>query len=742
MSAWGWWFPRGGGGTPISGRFRGVKQLPRDMAVALLAIGLLVCPTGARSAEPFKAGDEVDVRVFGRWWPGVVVECAKGQVLVDYEARAGVQRRTFKVTDVRLAYAVDALSKPRYWTDRSGTYRTRAVLLSIAGQRVTLRKPDMTEVEVPIGQLSDGDQRFIARLQKEGGTGTGAAPQPPDVEQFAEIQDRGAAAADGTTGRAALTPDPIPAYLRMKHAGAAFPAEDMRDRVGAVLPVGGPEAWLLAAVERGGFREDTPTRLLWASLAQKKIKGRQLLPPGEIVLDYHPPSHRLLTYALVKTGSDPRGTAALTLWDVLPSDGLVQPVVRWNAEPSGGRPHDPWARLVDGNVVLHQWTRHEFVAWDAAEKRMRYPIAQESFSAKMPTLSGGRKYLFVPEDKQVRVLEAATGRLASTLPADDGASAVAISEDGRWAAVLGSNALTIWDLTSADAPPYRYQAEAIGTPFTTTLRWVGDRRLMVDAGHAGLVLFSLPRKVPLWNYKFDLSAVGEGGGRRVREIVDGHLVYAASFGMGRQRGLAVGAVKLPGPKVDEAAATFDPESLILVKPGTEVQLDVIAGDDSPRVRAALQREIEANGWKLTRTAPIVVVAEMKVAETQQVTYRHANGPDRGREETVSVTPHVAEVRVEVDGERAWQESTRTGAPPRMRLREGDTVQGEISRWQRPQPEFFETLDVPERLLDPKKRYGLGTTQVTNRGLVPVETTPKPSAGAPAKLPPAVKPGRR
>jgi len=742
MRAWGWWLPWGGGGTPIPGRCEGVRRLARYPAVALLAIGLLGLPAGARSAEPFKAGDEVDVRVFHEWWPGVVVEYANGQVLVDYERRAGVQRRTFKLADVRLAYAADALSKPRFWTDRSGTYRTRAVLLSITGQSVTLRKPDMTQVEVPISQLSDGDQRFIARLQKEGGLGAGGVPQPPDVEQFAETPDPGAARGADATGRVALTPDPIPAYLRMKHAGAAFPAEDMRDRVGAVLPVGGPEAWLLAAVERQGFREDVPTRLLWASLAHKKIEGRQLLPPGEIVLDYHPPSHRLLTYALVKTSVDPWGKAALTLWEVVPTEGLAQPVVRWNAEPSRGRPHDPWARLVDGNIVLHQWTHHDFVAWDAAGKRMRYPIAQESFSAKTPTLSGGRKYLFVPEDRQVRILEAATGRLASTLPADEGASAVAISEGGRWAAVLSKNALTIWDLTSADAPPYRYQAEAIGTPFSTTLRWVGDRRLMVDGGHAGLVLFSLPRKLPLWNYKFDLSAVGEGGGRRVREIVDGHLVYAASFGMGRERGLAVGAVQLPGPKVDEAAATFDLESLILVKPGTEVQLDVIAGTHSPRVQAALEREIEANGWKLTRTAPIGVVAEMRVADTQQVTYRHMDGADRGRDETVSVTPHISEVRIEVDGERAWQESTRTGAPPRLRLREGETVQGEISRWQRPQPEFFETLDVPDRILDPKKRYGLGTTQVTNRGLIPVEATPEPTAGAPSKLPAAVRPSPR
>jgi len=64
MRAWGWWLPWGGGGTPIPGRCEGVRRLARYPAVALLAIGLLGLPAGARSAEPFKAGDEVDVRVF------------------------------------------------------------------------------------------------------------------------------------------------------------------------------------------------------------------------------------------------------------------------------------------------------------------------------------------------------------------------------------------------------------------------------------------------------------------------------------------------------------------------------------------------------------------------------------------------------------------------------------------------------------------------------------------------------
>jgi len=709
-------------------------------AVVLLAISSILHPAVALAADSFRAGDAVEVFFLGKWRPAVVVNYRSGMVLAEYEFAGGPKRNAFKQNEVRLAYEADALSKPRFWRDASGTFRQRAVLLSIDGDKVTLRKPDMAEVQVPITALCDSDQRFIQRLEKEAGPGGGKPPQPPPIEQFTVAQDGGTAAFGGGSGRAALTPDPVPAYLTMKHGGVGFVMEDFWDRIGAVLPIGGPDGWLLAAVEHQSPSEPLPTRLLWTSLERQQIEGRQLLPPGEVVLDYHPPSHRLLTYATVETPENRWGKSVLTLWEVLPTDKQVKPVVRWNAEPSERRPGEPWARLIDGNAVVQRWTDHDFVVWDTSGKRMRYRTNQESFFAPAPTLSGGRKYLFMPEDKQVRILEIATGRLVSTLPVDDGAAAVAASEDGRWAAVLGRGTLTVWDLTSADAAPNRYQAEAIGTPFSATLNWVGNRRVMASSGHGGLVLFSLEHKLALWNYQFDMDAVREAKGRRVREIIAGHLVYAASVSAGGQRGLAVGAVQLPGPKVDEAAAALDPESLMIIKPGTAVRLDVRAGGDSARVQAALEREIQANGWTLSGSASIVVVAEMKIGDMQQVTYRSLGGRGMGGEETVSITPHISQVRIEVGSNVAWQAGTSTGAPPMMRLQEGETVQGEVNRWQRPNVDFFEKIDIPEKLLDPTKRNGIGTTQVTNRGLIPRETPHGAPAGIPGTVPPPKPPG--
>jgi hypothetical protein len=256
-------------------------------------------------------------------------------------------------------------------------------------------------------------------------------------------------------------------------------------------------------------------------------------------------------------------------------------------------------------------------------------------------------------------------------------------------AVLDRSMLTVWDLTNTQAQPETYQAEAIGTPFAASLWWVSPDRIAITGSlHREMVLFSLKMKIALWSYEFDWSAIREDAGRRLREIVDSHLVYAASVDRtGPQKSLAVGAVALPGPKVDEVAATTTRESLL----------------------------VQDNGWVLRPDAPNVLSAEMKLGEAKSTTY---SSRLTGEEQSVTITPHVASLVLKVGTAVAWQGGTSSGVAPVIFLQKGETAQGEADKMNRPHPEFFETVDIPDNILDPAKRTGLGTTQVTNRGLIP------------------------
>jgi hypothetical protein len=725
--------------------------------VALLVVGFLLQPVVVHAAESLKAGDIVEVLYMSRWRQGTVVRGnARGMVLVDFDSGSGKEQGTFRRDQVRMAFETGALSPPHSWKDSEGNFLARAVVASIDGDKVKLRKSNMKQITVSISSLSAEDQKFLKDLQKEEDAqpakaapdnpdnserarmmpspkknakapAMAAGPQPPPVEQFDGCDSFGGWSVSMTNEpakRQALEPDPVPSYLKLKQGGVGFPKIGFFEKIGAVLPIGGKDSWLLAAVEDGTPSDAQPTQLIWASLVRQKIGGRQLLPPREIVMDYYPPGHRLLTYGAVGNPQEHWGfdkQHALTLWEVLPTDKQVKPIVRWETPLQEHARDVLWARMVNSNIVVQRLSEQEIVAWDTENKKMLYRTKQESFFAPPPVLSGGRKYLFIPEDTQVRVLEAATGEGLLTLTGDQ-ASGVAVTEDGRRVAVLSENAVAIWDLTNPNVPPQRCKAESIGTPFHATLTWVGEDRLMVSTIH-NLVLFSIPLKMAIWNYTFSLEAKGEEDDRRMTDIVGGHLAYSASVWNRGQGGMVVGAVKLPGPDVEAAVASFNIEAITVLKPGMAVRLEVQAGEYTERVRAAVQKKIEANYWKIDPAASIVVLAEMTRGKTETVTYRITNmgiGIKRegNKTEQVSITPEISKITITIGEKVAWSSMTATGASPFVTLKAGETVQGEVSKWQKPNPDFFDGVKIPDRIIDPDRRQGLGSTAITTRGLIP------------------------
>ena len=684
-------------------------------------LGLMLAgPLAGHAAEAYKVGDSIEVFFLNKWWPAAVVQTnARGDVMAEFEFAATTKRQVFKAAEVRFDYEAGAIARVRTWSDPSGTFKIKAALLALEDEAVVLRKPDKSELQVPVAKLSTSDQDFVKRLRKELGPSANRPPQVPAPEKFdedsaAEVRKTWSESHDS---RAAVEPDPLPNFVKLKQAGVAFPVQDFFDPLGAVLPLGGPNGWVLASIENGKPGGALPGRLLWASLVKGKIEGQQMLPPGEVVLDYHPQSKQLLTHSTVEEQGQIGGAQVLTLWKVAPADTVVTLVTRWRADSNEGGSPSIWGRIVDAATVIQRWKRNEYAAWDIANKRLKYRLPQESFFVPDPTLSGGRRYLVLPEDRQVRIIESVSGSLVTTIPAPAGASGTAVTEDGRRLAVLNRNQLVVWDLTAPASEPETFQAEAIGTPFRATLEWVGPDRVMAEGNLRNKVLFSLKHRIALWNYEFDHKAVPEQSNRRVKHILDGHLVYAASVDGGKQAGLAVGAVALPGPKVDETAATLDPESLMIIKSGTELAVNIQCAEHNERVYGAIQQIANRNGWVLSQNAPLVIVCEMKRGESQNVTYQSFRS---GATQSVSFTPFISSIRIQSGEKVAWQSGTATGVPPVMSLRNGQTAQGEVDQWQKPNVEFFERLEIPAKILDPDKQNGLGVTQVTNRGLIPKE----------------------
>ncbi len=741
------------------------------MCALPMAASLAVFSGVAVAADRFEVGDEIQVLFMTKWLPATVLNLnPQGAVLAEFEFAGGKQSGAFTPAQARLKCEVGALAPAREWKDASGEFRIRAAVMEIADDKVTLRKPNMDEIDVPVSKLSRPDRSYLARLKKDTGPRKGAPAQarPPGeiaVERFAVRKGYGSQ--EGTppdaTETVSLAPDPVPAYLKLEEGGAVLTNPGLRARVSAVLPVGGADGWLLAAVESHNMGRPNPTLLVWVSLARNKIEGRQLLPPGEIVLDYHSPSHRLLSRVSddpalgMRRGEDP--TRPLTVWEVVPTDSRAMPVARWvpdSEEQDSKMPgssmlddvSDRWMRLADANTVIQTWQTSQLVAWDIAAKRMRYRISRNTSLFHWPALGGTRKYLFVPDNERVRVLDSLTGRVLSVLPTSYYVNAVAVADDGRRVATAGGGLVTVWDLSDANATPREYQAEQLGSSLSSPMRWQNDERLWAARDSKTWTLFSLKHRAVLWSFRFSSEPGQSGRFCRVRELVRDHVAYSTAAGTSAGMGgdpLAIGAVALPGPKVEEADATFDRESLVAIRPGSTIRL-VLKTDDDARVRAVLEEVIKNAGWIIDPNSPTVLTAEMGRSDHRQVSYYDRNN---NLVETASVEPYFSRVTIKYEGKEVLKRSTGTGAPHSVWLKPGETVQQKVDEEEKPSFALFDYMHLPKELLHPEKRNGAGTTKVTNRGLVvgaPLAANhpiaPAKQSVAPAKQPVAPMMQRR
>ncbi len=215
--------------------------------------------------------------------------------------------------------------------------QVKAALLKIAAGKVELRNEEMKELSIPIDKLSTKDQAFIKKFQSQAGLAAVPVPSLPEVTSFTEtnainVVSKGrrwdnqedAKTADAKLNLAA---DPVRKGLDLKQAGVGFPAVNIHERVSSLLALGGADNWILASI---GESERQPTRLMWVSLTQQKVMKIQMLPAGEMLIDYHVGSRQLLTYSKRKDSFD-KEQPVLTVWQTEPKTEEPKANVSWYA---------------------------------------------------------------------------------------------------------------------------------------------------------------------------------------------------------------------------------------------------------------------------------------------------------------------------------------------------------------------------------------------------------------------------
>ncbi|RLS33739.1 MAG: hypothetical protein DWH79_06345 [Planctomycetota bacterium] len=650
-------------------------------------------------------------------------------ILLPTGARA-VRAADETAADKPPAKRATALLPEREWSDATGMFRIRGTLLAIDGDSVLLRQPDGSEMTIEIGQLSRADQHVALRTKRR----LARAETPLKLTAFdatARAVNREAFPPLAAEGLAA---DPPPGSFALMPGRVEIPRADQFDRVGRLIPVGGPAGVVLVAVENVTPGRPLPTRLVWASLKSGKVLRQHLLGAAEIVLDYHADLERLLTLSREKSTAEGAARQTLTLWDVAPGLEAAKPWLSWTAPCGDGESlaRTPWGRVVDDRMVLHQSSLHEYTGWDIDASRAAYRIKVAPGRVPVPIVSGGRRWLAVPDIDGVQVCDTADGRIVASFPVGN-VCGVGFAPDGRRLAVVQNGNVQIRDLgelqSELQAPIPLFPAHGAAA-HRTAVAWAGPDHLLVQSARGlAAVLYSIAQGLPLWRYQWQPVQSGENLDDMALRIVAGHLLYAApgakpdvdaEESSGKQGGklAVVVAVALPEPAVRKAEATLAASLPALITPGTAVSTKVPLGGDHDRIVAALATIFARTGWVYDAASPAVL--EAGAVGEGIVRYKDAAGRER---QLKQVTPTTLSVRLVVHGITLLGTQFSTDIPENLRLAAGQTEQEMAAAMPPPDVGTLERLLLPATVLDTHAADGLGVSECTADGLV---TRPAPS----------------
>jgi hypothetical protein len=694
-------------------------------SVLLFSLLLTASASILSAAEKYEKGDAVEVFFLGEWRPGTVLDTNKqGMVQAEF-VFVGSKIEVFKPEAVRFQYESGAIARARTWSNESGGFQVKAALLKIRADAITLRKEDGREIDVPIEKLSAKDQKFLLQYRKQAGGGLLMAAPPEPVEfEVIETKERDfqRVAIPGTRQASAsdftLVPDPVRSSFQLSQGGVPVPRTDFHDFVSAVIPVGGKDNWLLTSVDNT-FSENNehPMRIGWASLASSKLKTVHVLPAGEQVVDYHAPSKQLLTYSQRGGKGFFDGESILSVWKTDPTATEAKGMVAWRARISKKERMSqakPWARFASSSIVIQRDDDHNIVAWDTVKKSAVWTTPQESFFAPQPVLSPNGKYLLMPEDEMLRIVDPLTGDDLGYVTTSSSCAAVDLHPDGKTVVVLCRDRLLVVDITNPQSLR-EIPSNALFALLAPKVQWVNEKWIAIEMPGFGFSLFSLDEGIMLWNYRFDVDTQSNHYLNPLSStIAAGHLAYSAHTD-GRQGPFVVGAVKIPEESVVSKISRLRLKDVSLMGPGTRVKLEVKAEGNDSEVTSAASRQIAANKWVEDPNGEFTLQARMFVGPTKSTQYGSVIG---NATTTVSISPHVSQYTILYRGEVVWQNGTATGAPPVIHTWGGESIQGKIDSLNKPNVSFFSLFDIPDTVIDPKKINGIGTSMVTNRGLVP------------------------
>jgi WD40 repeat protein len=622
--------------------------------------------------------------------------------------------------NIRLAVAIvvvlGALTQPRSlaadlrtWSDASGNFTLKAKFVGVADGKVTLQQEDGSSIEIELAKLSDADQKYVAEQKA-------AAENPFKKKNDNPFQPKAKTDASAEPGLTAVDWSGVkiidinPASGTWKLPPSAGPGGDLKPQIirlpaktdffekvnGLTVSVVANRAVVGYSTNKPGQNTGGTTRLAFVDLAAGKLIAAVNVPGLFAPIALADDGNRVLVRR-DEFGGDKMDR--LELWAL---DGsAIRKIAQWIPydDVKGNDREVKWAAfLADGRLATCSGGGR-LAVWDLEPLRPAYQLTIKG--GGIPALSPDRKLIAFAEEKEVGVLDAATGQVLVTreMPTTPW-PALAFSPDGKRLACVGFDKLYVWDAATGDV---QREMPFQGVHVAGKVAWADADHVLVG----GTTLLDLERQIRLWDYHGGEPATSAGG-----------LCWFVANEGERAPGGLVG-VKLPQETVLArlAKAMAEPDFFVL-KPGKTVAIDVTGLADSDRqdaVAAALKAKLEADGFQVGAAGTITLKATTEQGKEREVSCRMFGTPPWGSKK-YKVKEFTSKVQFVYQGKPAWQASVNN-IPFFVHLDQDETIEQYLKKHEKSNYDWFEKVQLPKLLTKPTSGSpGLGMSRVTPAGL--------------------------
>lgn len=608
---------------------------------------------------------------------------------------------------------------PRKWRDKSGRFEVEAKLLEYANGKAKLLKEDGRVVEVAVTALSDADQQYLKDLADTDNPFAGGELMKPAADAGAVRTEAGSGSkllaadysAEVLPADAAqvvidfdepvppLPADPSKSVASFQEFTRPLEQLDAYARTSSPVLVNPQTLTFAVSTHRAGNTVDPTTfgRIYLVSPNVRQPKPVLNIDQTFLLFDHHVPSGRSLGVIGVNSPSERGGD--LVLLENL-ADGQPRAIARWHVpqwDRPGFKPKVEFARLVDADRGIAQVNDTVYL-WDFKNGEPVFKIDRIRAGSKIQ-VSGTGSYLAIPTGGACALVGVEQGEYLGNVPFPSTLTPeVAFAPNGEQLALVAGNQIAVWELTTASVV-----AEAtVGNPCGKLFGWIGDDYLLTQL--AGLIDPQLG--MTLWHYGLPSNnqAVTMPGG----VVAVDKLQTAALL-----------SLPVPHEPVESVARRLSggDDTLMVIRPGTDValQIEAVAGVDREAMYESLKKAVEAVGWKVSSQAPIQVCAKIEQGKKQKLRFRMMGtsflNPDAIQ--TATIKPYTASLVIRRGEDVLWARSMTNMVPGFLTLERGETLQKAVKKFEKPDPDYFQRLAIPPRILRPEIRKTVGRSRIAN-----------------------------